>query len=429
MGNNNMFRDSLIIGLALFCMFFGAGNLIFPPYLGNIVGKEFLIALFGFLLTGVGLPVIAIIACAKIDGSFENMALRVSKPFMVVATTAIILAIGPIIAIPRTASTAFEIGVQTLAPSVPQGLVIVVYFLIALLFVLRPSKLVNILGKIVTPILLVALIAMFFKGMVTPIGESVSLNASGVFTDAFKEGYNTMDALAGVLFGTVIISAVKKRGYVGQKDTMKVTVGAGIVAGLGLVGVYWGLMYLGSQTSGLGVEMARTELLVHIANETFGQAGLYLLSITAILACVTTAITLLITGANFFTDLSKGKVSYNVNAVILTVISALLALNNVEQIVALAGPILEIMYPVVMVLIAVALLNDKIKSDFVVKVTVYVTLVFSIITTFSSMFGWDALTDVLAYIPMQSSGFGWIIPAVLTFMLVTLSLQLRKKPS
>ena len=418
---NKLFKDSLVVGLALFCMFFGAGNLIFPPYLGNKVGQDFLIALFGFLLTGVGLPIIAIIACAKIDGSFEDMALRVSKPFMVIATTAIILAIGPIIAIPRTASTAFEIGVQTLAPSIPQVVVVVVYFFIALLFVLKPSKLVNMLGKIVTPILLFALIAMFTKGMISPIGESVALDVDQAFTESFKEGYNTMDALGAVLFGTVIISAIKSKGYVTEKEKLKVAIGAGIVAGLALIVIYSGLMYLGSQTSGLEVEMARTELLVYIANTMFGQAGLVLLSITAILACITTAITLLIIGAKFFTELSKGKVSYTVNAIILTVVSALLALNDVEQIVALAGPILEIMYPVVMVLTFVALFNDKIKSDFTVRMTVYVTLAFSVITMLSSMFGWELLTNILAYVPLQSSGFGWIVPALITFIILTVS--------
>lgn len=412
------FRDSVIIGFALFAMFFGAGNLIFPPFLGNSVGDQFLPALVGFLITGIGLPLLGIIACARIDGPFEKMAGRVGKTFAVVSTIILILAIGPIIAIPRTASTTFEIGVSTLFPAATQGMTTLIYFAITLFFVLRPTAIVDAIGKVLTPILLVVLVIIISKGLISPIGEIATLEVSQVFTSSFKEGYQTMDAIAAVIFASIVISSVHAKGYKDAKSSSKVIMTAGCIAIAGLALIYGGLLYLGAQTSMLTeMSFSRTQLLLYIVREVFGPLGVVLLSICATVACLTTAIALLSSSAEFFTRLFKQKVSYNLIAIMLTVISALMATNDVDQIVALAGPSLDIIYPVVIVLIILTLLENWIKDDRVVAWTIYVTLGISLIINLSLLLKWEPLLAILNYLPLQQAGFGWLVPSVLTCLI------------
>ena len=416
---SKQFKDALVIGFALFAMFFGAGNLIFPPFLGNTVGDQVIPALLGFLITGIGLPLLGILACSRAGGSFEVMASRVSKPFATVATIILILAIGPIIAIPRTASTTFELGIVTLLHNATQWLTTSIYFAIALFFVLKPTRIVDAIGKVLTPILLFVLIAIITKGMLFPIGEVATLDVSQVFTTSFKEGYQTMDAIAAVIFATIIISSVHDKGYKDHKSVSKIILMSGLIAIGGLAIIYGGLMMLGAQTSSLvDVSFTRTQLVMYIAKAVFGSLGTIFLSICTTVACLTTAIALLTASAEFFTKLFKGKIPYAVNAIILTVISLFMATNDVDQIVALAGPALDIIYPIVIVLIILTLLGKMVKHDFAVAMTVYVTLAISLLTTIGSFMNLTALTSALNYLPLQSSGFGWLLPAVITFIIV-----------
>lgn len=421
------FKDSIVVGFALFAMFFGAGNLIFPPFLGNAVGDQFFPALIGFLITGVGLPLLGILACARIDGSFEKMAAPVGKGFALIATSILILAIGPIIAIPRTASTTYELGISTLFPMATSGITTIIFFAICLFFVLKPTSIVDAIGKFLTPILLVVLISIVIKGIFVPIGEIVPVSYDNVFVSAFKEGYQTMDAIAAVIFGSIIISSVRSKGYTDRKDASKVIMMAGLVAIVGLAIIYGGLMYLGAQTSSLEqVTFTRSQLVMYIVKEVFGPLGTVFLSISATVACLTTAIALLSASAKFYTDLFKGRIPYAVNAVILTIISALMATNDVDSIVALAGPVLDLIYPVVIVLITLTLASAYVKSNHVIRWTVYVTLFISFMTTMASMFNLSMLRQVLAYLPLQSSGFGWLIPAILTFIIVSVLTKSNK---
>ena len=186
-------------------------------------------------------------------------------------------------------------------------------------------------------------------------------------------------------------------------------------------------MYLGAQTSSLEqVTFTRSQLVMYIVKEVFGPLGTVFLSISATVACLTTAIALLSASAKFYTDLFKGRIPYAVNAVILTIISALMATNDVDSIVALAGPVLDLIYPVVIVLITLTLASAYVKSNHVIRWTVYVTLFISFMTTITSMFNLSMLHQVLAYLPLQSSGFGWLIPAILTFIIVSVLTKSNK---
>ncbi|MCT8976055.1 branched-chain amino acid transport system II carrier protein [Clostridium sp. CX1] len=418
----NSTKNALVIGFALFAMFFGAGNLIFPPYLGKAVGASYGTAIIGFLITGVGLPLSGVIACAMINGSFEDMANRVGKTFSVLATIGLILAIGPMLAIPRTAATTFELGVHPIFPSVSPVVSVIVYFGITLVFVLRPSSLIDNIGKILTPALLVMLAIIIVKGIINPIGPVVATDYKNVFSSSLLEGYQTMDAMASVIFASMILTSVRSKGYSTPKDVMMMTIKSAGVAVAGLAFVYGGLTYLGSQTTTLfPADIARTTLVTEIVRLDLGSIGSVILGLAVGLACLTTAIGLVSTGAEFFSKLTKGKVSYNVFAIVIALVSGVIATQNVDKIVALAVPVLQILYPIVIVLIIMTLLGKKVKSDKVVAITTYITLVVSVLDTINLLTANKIgfISGIVNAIPLAKAGFSWLIPAVAAFIIAS----------
>ncbi|MCB2340592.1 branched-chain amino acid transport system II carrier protein [Clostridium estertheticum] len=418
-------KHSLIIGFALFAMFFGAGNLIFPPFLGKAAGSAYFTSITGFLITGVGLPLIGIIACAKINGTYEKMANRVGKKFAVITSVALILVIGPLLAIPRTAATTFELGIHPLFPSVSQNIIVILYFLVTLAFVLKPSSIIDNVGKILTPALLLMLAIIIFKGIIDPIGPIVNTSYKNGFSKALIEGYQTMDVMASVIFAGIIISSVKAKGYKNAKDIMKMTIKSAIVAVTGLAFVYGGLMYLGTQSSTLFPQnIARTTLVTELVKLDLGSIGSVVLSLCVALACLTTAIGLLASGAEFFASLSKNKLSYKTAAIIMAVVSGLIATNDVDSIVTFAGPVLQILYPIVIVLIIITLLGDKVKNNKVVAITIYTTLIISILDTINATYAGSI--GFIKFIPLASAGFSWLIPTLLAFVISNLSIKSKQ---
>ena len=425
-------KDFIVIGFALFAMFFGAGNLIFPPFIGNMVGDKAFLGIIGFLITGVGLPLSAIIACAKINGTFSDIAGRVGRCFGVIATTALILSIGPMLCIPRTAATTYELTVQPLFPSISPLVSAIIYFCICLAFVLRPSGLIDRIGKVLTPILLVMLSIIIIKGIICPIGPVINTNFEGAFSRALLEGYQTMDTMGAVIYASIILASVRSKGYTDEKDVISVTIKSGMVAIGGLGFVYGGLMFLGSQTSQIiSGDIGRTALVIEIVKRNLGNAGTVILGIAVGLACLTTAIGLLSTGSDYFSKLTKGKISYNVFAIIMSVVSAILGIGGVEKIIKLAVPILQVLYPIVIVLIAMTLLGKVVKNDSVVKFTVYITLIVSVIDTMNTLTGGDIafLKGLLGIIPLSSVGFSWLLPSIIAFIIGTVAFGNRAAES
>lgn len=422
---NKRLKDFAIIGFALFAMFFGAGNLIFPPSLGRSVGSQYLLSSIGFIITGVGFPLLGILACVKSGGSFEIMSAKVSKPFAFVITTALMLAIGPMLAIPRTAATTFELSIHPLFPSLSPITAILTYFFINLCFVLKPSSIIDNIGKFLTPILLVVLSSIIIKGIMYPIGPIVDTRYSNVFSNSLLEGYQTMDAMASVVFASIIISSVKSKGYKTEKEISSATTKSSIVAVIGLSFIYGGLLYLGSQTTTLyGRDITKTKLVMEISKRVLGDFGSVALGISVGIACLTTSIGLTATGAEFFTKLSKGKISYTINSLIITITSIIISLKGVDSIVAFAAPILQILYPVVIVLIFTSLSQSLIKNNKIIANTVYVTLLISIISTLDSLdLNNKFIHSFLNIIPLNNIGFVWVIPALITFVISYISLN------
>ena len=421
----NSTKHSLVIGFALFAMFFGAGNLIFPPFLGKAVGNQFIFSITGFLITGVGLPLAGIIACAKINGSYNDMASRVGKKFAIITGVALILVIGPLFAIPRTAATTFELGIHPLFPSVGPNIVIILYFAISLAFVLKPSSIIDNIGKILTPALLLMLSIIIFKGIIDPIGPIVNTGYEGAFPKSFLEGYQTMDGMGSVIMASIVLMSIRAKGYENKEEIMNMAIKSAVVAAVGLAFVYGGLMYLGTQTSTLfPADIARTNLLTEIVKLDLGSIGSVVLSLAVMLACLTTAIGLLSCGADYFQSISNNKIPYKVAAIVMAVVSGGIATIGVDGIIALAVPVLQILYPIVMVSIAIALLGDKVKNNKVVTITTYTALVISILDTVNGLTGNSI--GFIKYIPLQSAGFAWLIPVLLAFIISNVVIKSKK---
>ncbi|MBU5483602.1 branched-chain amino acid transport system II carrier protein [Clostridium sp. MSJ-11] len=413
----NSRKDLFVIGFALFAMFFGAGNLIFPPYLGNMVGSKFAMATIGFVIAGAGMPFLSILACSKTNGNFEDMAGKVSRRFAIICSVAIFLAIGPMLAIPRTAATTHELTIQPLFPFIPSFLSMILYFALNLCFVLRPSKAIDYIGKFLTPALLITLMLLIIKGIISPIGEIVDRNATSVFSSSLIEGYQTMDALAGLMFATVVTNSLKEKGYTGKDGTI-MTIKAGLIAIIGLALVYGGLTYLGAQTSSIysSGDISKTALLLQISERTFGKYGSTLVGIAMGLACFTTSVGLITAGSTFFRDISNGKLSYNMNAIIISLASIIIGTFGVDEIVKISVPILSILYPVAITLTLITLTKNLSHNKVVIKNAVYTSLFFSIIETLPSM-GIDFAKSFVEILPLSKLGFGWVIPTVLVLVI------------
>lgn len=409
-------KDAFIIGLALFAMFFGSGNLIFPPYLGKLVGNKYPIAILGFLITGVGLPLLGILSCAKINGTFKDIAAPVGKIFSIAVTTAIILAIGPMIAIPRTAATTYELSIQPFFPSINITIAIIIYFLINLAFVLRPSSIIDTIGKFLTPALLILLLTIIIKGILMPIDSIAITPFENVFSTSLLEGYQTMDATASVIFASIIIAAVRQKGYDDVSDIIKITSLSGIIAVIGLGTIYGGLMYLGSQTVNIfPADITKTALLTQITQTILGRTGSVFLALAVALACMTTSIGLTSSAAKYFEDITNGKLNYKLNAIIVSIMSILIATLGVDDIVAFAFPILQILYPIVIVLVILTFLGFNNKT--VLTITAYTTLFVGILDNLKSVgLNIGFINKFISFIPLSNIGFSWLIPAVIAFL-------------
>lgn len=431
MNNEIRMKDLFVIGFALFAMFFGAGNLIFPPYLGLISGSHWWVGFLGFTITDAGLGLLAIIALSKYDGNLNILASRVNKTFAIIISTAIILCIGPFLATPRTAATTYEIGILPIfGESVNRYLFSIIFFIIAFLLSVRPSKVVDIVGKFLTPSLLVCMTVLIIKGIVSPIGEIANTAMiDNVLEKGITDGYQTMDAIAGCMFALVVLNAVKTRNYSSQSLEIKATIYSGIIAAVCLAFIYGGLLYLGAQTSSLGiydVNTDNTQLLVDITNKVLGGTGVYILAIITALACLTTAIGLISAAGNFFSDMSKGKVSYELVVVLCSIVSCAISMLGVSQIIKISAPILQILYPCAMTIVLIGLFNEKIKDDIVFKIPAIVSLVFGFLYVLQGNETLSGLNGFLNGMPLAKFGLGWLVPMLIGLVVAIIISSIRK---
>ncbi|MFO7769677.1 MAG: branched-chain amino acid transport system II carrier protein [bacterium] len=408
-------NDVIVVGVALFAMFFGAGNLIFPPYMGLLAGTAWPLAMIGFLITGIGMPLLGIMAAARAGGSVEHLGSRVNPWFGRVLGIVVILAIGPLLAIPRTAAVAFEMGIRPSFEGFSPALFSIIFFGITLAMAMKRSAVVDRIGKFLTPFLAVTLAWIIIKGILTPVGSIVETGLAAPFGRGFQEGYQTMDAMASIVFAEIVIAALIFKGYRGVKDQVKMTSLAGVIAAAGLGLVYGGLMYLGATAgSEFTQDVERTELLISIAQHLLGAGGKVALGLAVGLACLTTSIGLTATVADYFNELSKDRVSYGAICVATVVFSGVFATVGVETIVAVAFPLLFLAYPVVITLILLTMLGGPARHTAIYAGGVVGALTTSIFDAFNAAgLPITSANELLANVPGAGGGFGWILPALI----------------
>ena len=417
----NRKKDILISGLALFAIFFGAGNLIFPPYLGVITGDGWLATMVGFLLADPVIPILTVIVTAAAGGRAVDIGKRVGDKFAKILTLAAIICIGPAFAIPRTAATTYEVGFQSFFPNLPMWVVTIVFFAITFALSFKESNVVNIIGKYITPALLVFLFIVIVKAIISPIGKPVDVPVEGgYFVKGFYEGYQTLDAFASPLFTGIVVADLMRKGYGKQsrKDRLSFIISVGIVASIFLSLVYGGLTFLGASGSSIfTADDSRVEILVSLVYMTLGNFGKFALSLCVTLACLTTAIGLTSSAGNFIEELTHGKVKYIYTVIIVTIISFLLSSLGVDAIINLAVPVLTIGYPIIIALVFYMIFDKKVPYNMAYILMVIGVTIVAVIETFGKQLGLGALVEIIKSLPLAQFGFTWFIPSLVCFVI------------
>ena len=405
-------KDIMVVGFALFAMFFGAGNLIFPPFLGLVSGSSWITGFAGFVLADVGLALLAILAAAKCNGEVSKILSRSGKNLSIILGCAIMVCLGPLLAIPRTAATTFEMGIMPLFEGFNPVIFSIIFFILTLILTIKPSKVVDIIGSFLTPTLLIALAVLIISGILNPLGEiSTTPMIENVFVEGINQGYQTMDTLGAVALSTVVIATISNKGYKDDKLKVKLTLQAGIVASIGLCLVYGGLTYLGATVSTkYGVDVVQTSLIVNITSMLLGQPGKIILALIVGLACLTTSVGLTSATGQYFTKLTNGKLKYETVVTVVCVFSAIVSNFGVSTIIQFSAPILSLIYPATVTLIVLTLFGNKIKNDNVFKFATYAALIVSMLTVANDF---NISIPFVLNLPFASFGFNWIVPVVI----------------
>lgn len=408
-GKKKFGADSIVVGFALFSMFFGAGNVIFPPYLGFGAGTQWVNGFLFYFIADIGLALFALFTLLKVGGS-ENITGRIGSVASNILMSAIILCIGPMVAIPRTAATTFEMNVAPLISGVSPVIFSVAFFIVVLLLSIRQSAVIDVVGKVLTPALLIGLLVLIIKGSISPLGSIANphVDSSFVIVNGIKSGYQTMDVLAALAFGIIILKSAQEKGYSDARESSKMIRAAAVIAGVLLLIVYFGLTYLGATSASLfSLGISRAELVIGIVERLLGKVGLVIFAVVVALACMTTAVALVSSAASFFEKLTKGRLSYATLVIIICVSSAVISNLGLDRIVAVASPILDIVYPPTLVLIALSWFGDRLSRG-VYCWAVVGALISSVLSTLS-LYG--VSVPIVNTLPLASLGLGWIVPA------------------
>lgn len=409
MNRKKLVTDSIVVGFALFAMFFGAGNVVFPPYIGMHAGEQWANGFLFYFIADIGLALVAMFAILHAGGA-DNITGRIGHVASKVLMCAVILCIGPMVAIPRTAATTLEMSVTPFFSGISPVVFSIIFFAVILLLSIKQSAVIDIVGKILTPALLIGLLVLIVKGFVSPIGDIVDtgVSASEVTVNGIKSGYQTMDVLAAMAFGIIILSSADEKGYTDSKSAAKMIGIAAALSGVLLLIVYFGLTYLGATASTVfPTDISRANLVIGIVELLLGKAGLIIFAIVIALACITTAVALVSSAASFFAKLANDKISYGVFVVVICVSSAVISNLGLDMIIAIATPVLDIVYPPMLVLILLSWFGDKLHKSVYVS-SVAGSLIASVLAT-ASLYGMNV--PVIDSLPLASLGLGWLTPA------------------
>ena len=414
----NKTKEIWMTGFALFSLFFGAGNLILPPSLGVKSGLDWWIVVIGFSLTAVVIPILAIYAHSRLQGTLFDFGKRVSPTFSTVFCVLIYI-ISVSIPSPRTAAVTHEMAVQPnwgISPLVTS----VIYFSLVFLFAINRSKIISIIGKYLTPIIVLIIIAIVVKAVLLDASDFNSSEFEVPFVDGFLEGYQTFDAIGGVVVGAVIVISLQLRGHTTFMAKKEIIQKAGIIAGAGLLLMYGGLVLAGHlSSSAFETGASRTEILSSLSTLTLGSLGSSFLSVLVSLACFTTAVGIVTGASDYVKGIAKESVlAFRITAFLACLIGVLVGSFQVDLIITLAVPALMFLYPITIILILLNSLPKKYTSDRIFKTVVFVAFVFSIPDVLSFVIGKDALVGIIEFIPFAKYNLGWVLPSGLTLILL-----------
>lgn len=425
-------KQYLVVASLLFGLFFGAGNLIFPIHLGQMAGANWLVATLGFLVTAVLLPLLSVLAISVTHAKgVYDIGLPLGSTFALVFMILIHLTIGPLFGTPRTASISFKVGIEPMLPqSMAQiGLLIfsTIFFVCAFVIAYEESNILTSIGKVLNPLFLLLLFIVFLMGFFSPMGKAAAQKVTlayqqAPFFNGFLQGYNTMDALAGLAFGVTVVTAVRQMGKTTAKSNAKVTAKAGILATLTIGVIYVALIWLGATTlQHYRIAADGGTTFNQIVTYYLGNVGHALLASLITVTCLTTAVGLIAAFAQDF-HRSFPKVSYHTWLFLMTLASFLTANFGLDTIIAWSTPMLMFLYPFAMVLILLSITANLFNKD---RVVYFWTVLFTLVPAFLDMIAafppvvsqssWAlALKGVqMKYLPFAAIGMDWIIPALL----------------
>ncbi|MBO1305040.1 branched-chain amino acid transport system II carrier protein [Enterococcus sp. 669A] len=430
------FKQYLYVGSMLFGLFFGAGNLIFPVNMGQLAGENVFMANLGFLVTGIGLPFLGVIAIgiSQSKGVFE-LASKIDRRYAFIFTILIYLVIGPFFALPRLATTSFEIGLAPFIGSGDQKIALavfsLVFFLATWFFSRKPTKILDYVGKFLNPIFLLLLGALLFLGFTRPLGPVAGTAVQPVyqttaFAQGFIEGYNTLDALASLAFGIIIVTTIQSMGVIKPNQITRDTIKSGAIS-IFLMGIIYSMLaYLGTMSLGkFAISENGGIALAQIANEYLGTAGSVLLALIVISACLKTAIGLVTAFSETFVELFP-KHSYQFFIVLASVLPCLFANVGLTNIIKISLPVLMFVYPLAMTLILLSIAGPLFKhrrgvyqmtTAFTIVPAIFDGLAASPAGISNSPVVSSLLTFVGKYLPFFHIGMGWILPAVVGFLI------------
>ena len=424
-------KQYILLASMLFGMFFGAGNLIFPVSMGQQAGSNLWPAAIGFCLTGVGLPLLGIAAMgiSRSEGLFD-MCSKVSRPYSYFFTCLLYLSIGPLFAIPRTATVSFSVGILPLIPEGSSSLVLCIFsalfFAIVLFFSLRPSGIMTWIGKILNPLFLLFLGILTVTALLNPMGSLTSAAPSGnyvsqSFFQGFLEGYNTLDALASLAFGIILINAIRELGVESPKDISSSTLKAGVLSTILMAAIYCILTVVGTQSQAVyGVSADGGEALYLIGSHYFGTFGGVLLGITVTFACMKTAIGLITSCATTFVELFPKTLSYKAYAIVFCLFSFGIANFGLSRIIELSLPVLMFLYPLTITMILLCLFGHWFQYDrrVFLSVTAFTAAAAALDFLNALPAGIKEIlhADVIIgaaqkILPFFGLGMGWVVPA------------------
>ena len=425
--------DTIIIGFALFAIFFGAGNLIFPPYLGVTAGENWGIATLAFLISDPLLSIIAVMVVAALGGSALNVGRRVHPLFASALAAICVLLIGPIFAVPRTGASTHEIFVQSYFPSAPQWITSLVFFGIVLWITYQENSVMDAIGKYLTPILLVILFCIFVAAIIQPDATFAQTDGTGLFAQGFKEGYQTMDVLGAPLLAGVVMKDITRRGYLNKKDQFRMMLGVGIVAFILLAVVYSTLAYSGaSMSTVIDTTAQRAAMLTTIVKNLLGSWGQLAMGLAVCFACLTTAIGLTTTCGQYFEEVSKGKISYKKTILVTVAVEFIISLIGVDSLINLAVPVLTFIFPIMIALILFSAFDRYIPYDWTYLGAVIGAGIVGLvqgINTLSQLLGGNLLEDAVTWIgtfPLATYGLEWIVPTFIGALLFTIAAAILK---